>query len=233
MRDAVEANEPLLHQVEESARRGDHDVRRPAQGDLLAMLAHAAVEHGVPDVDVTAVDGDLARDLRRELARRGQDQAGDAGGPRPSRELLKERQHERGGLPGAGLRGGEHVAALERDRHDLALDGRGLGVVFLEHGAHQGLHEAESGERGRRNPLDRLRKQRLARRVLGRVRDRAVGDEGGTSRPAASPKGPAAATIMHETQWITLSRGGARTSAQSEAVLDAAVVQKGATGLLR
>ena len=137
-----------------------------------------------------------------------------AGRRRFRASCCRMRQHERGGLPGAGLRAGEDVAALERDRDDLALDGRGLGVVLLEHGAHQGLHEAESGERRRRDPLDRLRKQRLARRVLGRVRDRAVGDEGGTSRPAASPKGPAAATIMHETQWITLSRGGARTSAR-------------------
>ena len=42
---------------------------------------------------------------------------------------LQRRQGERGGLPGACLRGGNDVTPLQDERDGLALDRRGLGVA--------------------------------------------------------------------------------------------------------
>jgi hypothetical protein len=47
------------------------------------------------------------------------------------REQLQHGQREPGGLAGAGLRGGEKIAARENDRDGLRLDGGGLGVALL------------------------------------------------------------------------------------------------------
>jgi hypothetical protein len=46
-------------------------------------------------------------------------------------EELQHRQREARGLPRAGLRGGEQVAAGENDGDGLGLDGGGLGVALL------------------------------------------------------------------------------------------------------
>ena len=58
---------------------------------------------------------------------------GDARRARAS--CLEDRQHERGGLAGAGLGAREDVAALERAGKHLDLHGRRLGVPLVEDGA--------------------------------------------------------------------------------------------------
>jgi len=58
-------------------------------------------------------------------------------------EQLQDRQREAGGLAGAGLRGGEQVAAGEDDGNGLRLDGRGRGVALLRDSAQQLGLEAE------------------------------------------------------------------------------------------
>jgi len=56
---------------------------------------------------------------------------------------LQHRQREAGGLAGAGLGGGEQIAAGENDGDGLRLDGRGLGVALLGDGAEQLGRKAE------------------------------------------------------------------------------------------
>jgi hypothetical protein len=50
---------------------------------------------------------------------------------------LQDRQHETGGLAGAGLRGAEKVAAGENDGDGLRLDRGGNGVTLLTDSAEQ------------------------------------------------------------------------------------------------
>jgi hypothetical protein len=52
-------------------------------------------------------------------------------------QALQDRQREAGGLAGAGLRGGEQVAAGENDGDGLRLDGGGGGVALLGDSAEQ------------------------------------------------------------------------------------------------
>ena len=47
------------------------------------------------------------------------------------------RQREAGGLAGAGLRAGEHVAAREHGRNGLELDGSGNRIALVGHGTEQ------------------------------------------------------------------------------------------------
>jgi hypothetical protein len=58
-------------------------------------------------------------------------------------QALQDRQGEAGGLAGAGLRGGEQVAADEDDGDGLRLDRRGNGVALLGDSAEQLGLEAE------------------------------------------------------------------------------------------
>jgi hypothetical protein len=60
---------------------------------------------------------------------------------------LQDRQREAGGLPGAGLRGAEEVAAGKDDGDGLRLDGGGLGIALLGYGARKRGRKAEAFER--------------------------------------------------------------------------------------
>jgi hypothetical protein len=53
------------------------------------------------------------------------------------RETLQHRQGEPRRLAGAGLRGGEKIAAGENDRDGLRLNRGGLGVALLGDGLEQ------------------------------------------------------------------------------------------------
>ncbi len=56
---------------------------------------------------------------------------------RGGRETLQHRQHEGGGLAGAGLRAGQQVAAAQHERNRLALHGSGIGVALRRDGTEQ------------------------------------------------------------------------------------------------
>ena len=56
-------------------------------------------------------------------------------GWRSACEPLDDRQHERGGLAGAGLGAGEHVATGQDVGDRFALHGRGVRVALVGHGA--------------------------------------------------------------------------------------------------
>jgi hypothetical protein len=52
-------------------------------------------------------------------------------------EALQHRQDERGRLARPGLGAGQQIATGKDQRNGLALDGRGLGVALLRHGAEE------------------------------------------------------------------------------------------------
>src|SRR5690606_31246551 len=93
-----------------------------------------------PERQVRAVRGDAIRDLRRELAGRRQDQRADAPlarRPRRGREPLEDRQRERGGLAGAGLRAREEITAFEHVRDRGGLNWRRGAVAAVGDGPNQ------------------------------------------------------------------------------------------------
>ena len=96
-------------------------------------------------VDVLAVVADALLDLRGQLTRGGEHQrariARAAGA-----KLLQDGQHEAGGLAGAGLGAGEHVAAREYGGNGFELDGGGNRVALFGHGTEQLGLEPESIE---------------------------------------------------------------------------------------
>jgi hypothetical protein len=148
--DAGQVHRLLADVVEQAAGRGDQDVDLAAQRGVLRVDVDAAEHHHRLDGDVLAVGAHRFLDLRREFARRHQDQAtrpaglGDGGlrGGQP----MQDRQGEAGGLAGAGLRGGEQIAAFQHQRDGLRLDRRRRGVAGFGDGAQQRLGQAEIGE---------------------------------------------------------------------------------------
>ena len=165
--DARQVDRPLADVVEQAAGRGDDDLGAGAQLGGLGLEADAAVDGGRPDRAVLAVGADALLDLDGELAGGDDDEDADrraGGGRRRPAALLRgqvagrlarrpglvedldDRQHEGGGLAGAGLGAGEQVAALEDERDRLALDRGGLRVALVGDGAEQLGRKPESIE---------------------------------------------------------------------------------------
>ena len=61
-------------------------------------------------------------------------------------KVLQDRQRERGGLAGAGLRDAEKIAPRQQRRNGLRLDRRRRAIILCRKGAAQGLGKAEVGE---------------------------------------------------------------------------------------
>ena len=116
--DLAEVGDPLADEVEQPARRRDEDLDPAAEGLDLGIHRDAAVDDGRAERDGAAVGPDALVDLHRELARRDEDQDADRVAGRRERgvgvvpEPVEDRQRERRGLAGAGLGGGEDVAAV-------------------------------------------------------------------------------------------------------------------------
>ena len=152
--DLAEVGRALADEVEQAAGRGDEDLDAGAQLLDLRVERHAAVDHRARAAgDVAAVGLHRLGDLDRELAGRRQDEAADrvAGrrerGVRVGLEAVEDRQRERGGLAGAGLGGGEDVAALEHEGDGPFLDGRGLRVALLGDGLRRRSGESPSSSK--------------------------------------------------------------------------------------
>jgi len=56
---------------------------------------------------------------------------------------LQDRQHERSGLAGTGLRRADEIAACQRERNRFLLDGSGLLVAFFGYRTQQLGREPE------------------------------------------------------------------------------------------
>jgi len=143
----------LLHEIEQSARRGDEYVDALGHRLDLLRLAHAAEDHGVAQALMLAIGRKALADLERELARGRQNE-----GMRRTRcncmlrlaELLQDGQRERRRLACAGLRDAEQIAPFQQAWNRLHLDGRGVGVVF-----------------GRKRAAERLGNSKLGKRRMG------------------------------------------------------------------
>ena len=97
-------------------------------------MADAAENDGVLEAQIAAIGLERVADLDGEFARRREDQHAHAfrrGAHRVVGEVVQDRQAERGGLAGAGLRNAENIPALHDDGDGAGLDRRRRHVVFL------------------------------------------------------------------------------------------------------
>ena len=130
--EAGELQALALDVVHDAARRAHHHMRTSAQ---LAQLHHHALpaihRQHVEAGQVLGVALEGLRDLDRELARGGQHQHLRIA--HAEVEAVQQRQRERGGLAGAGLRFAEEVGAGQQHRDAGGLDrGRGFVANLLE-----------------------------------------------------------------------------------------------------
>ncbi len=71
--DFFELRVALLDEVDQASGRRDHDVHPVAERGGLGVLPDAAEDHRMAEMEEAAVAGEALADLRRELARRGED----------------------------------------------------------------------------------------------------------------------------------------------------------------
>ena len=104
---------PLVHQIHQPSRRGDQNVNALAQRLHLRILPHAAVNDGVFQMQMLAIDLESRGGLIGEFAGRRQHQTSHDRSPgRFCRgELMQDRQRKRGGFARSGLGGAQHIAA--------------------------------------------------------------------------------------------------------------------------
>ena len=137
-----------VEQVEEAPRGGDHDVDRLRRASDLGADVDAADKELRCQVHVRGEQVHVFLDLEGQFPHGLEDQG--AGHPRPGAPTGKpvdHREREGGGLPGAGLRRGQDVPTLERQRDRRLLDRR---------------RRCETGVADR--PLDRLGEPELIER---------------------------------------------------------------------
>ena len=123
MVDAIELGVRVLEMVEQPARRRDEDVDARAKRVLLRPHADAAEDRGRRERRVDGELLELLEDLRGELARGREDQRA-RGAALLLDQVMQDRKQKRRGLAAAGLRAGEQIAAFERGRNGVGLNGR-------------------------------------------------------------------------------------------------------------
>ena len=125
--------------IEQASGRADDDVDTAAKGVLLRAHADTA-EHGRGgDRRVRREIVHVGKHLRRELARRRQDQRARRSA-RLAHQLMQDRQDKRRGLPGSRHRGGQQVAAFERRWNRVGLNRRRAAVSeVLESALERGM----------------------------------------------------------------------------------------------
>ena len=132
---AIEQDLAPLEQVHQAAGRGDQHV--DALFQRLDLIAHldAANQQSHRKLVIFAVFLEILGHLRRQLARRLQNQAarhqraGAAMG-----QYVDHRQHETGGLARAGLRDADNILHHQHRRNRLRLDGCRRVVTGFGHG---------------------------------------------------------------------------------------------------
>ena len=138
--DRIEADNVLIHQIQQPARRGHEEVHALVHGLLLSVLPHAPKDDRVRKVQILAVGGDAVADLRGQLAGRRENEhprLPDGRRQWVTVEILQQGQREGRRLARAGLGAPEQVLAREQMRNALRLHRRRTGVTRFTHRALQ------------------------------------------------------------------------------------------------
>jgi hypothetical protein len=128
--DARQQELAALEMIEQPARRADEHVDAARDLGILVAERDAADQERDRQSMIDAVLVEALFHLRREFARRLEDErAGHAGPGATAFELCEHGKHERSRLARSGLRDAENVAASEHVRNGLSLNRRRLGVT--------------------------------------------------------------------------------------------------------
>jgi hypothetical protein len=122
--DVVEPGVRRLEVIQQSPGRGDQHIDTGAHRVLLWRHSDTTIDRGGRDRRVHRHRIERRQYLRRQLAGRCDDQRARLS-TRPVDQLMKNRQHKRRRLAASRHRAREHVAALERRRYRLGLNGCG------------------------------------------------------------------------------------------------------------
>ena len=110
--------------VAETAGGSDHHFGPGLDVAQLPVFSQAAHDNGGADARAFGELFERYIDLDREFPRRAEDEDFDGFAAGNSGEGLNDGDGEREGFAGAGLCGGDHVAAFQQWRNRLGLDGR-------------------------------------------------------------------------------------------------------------
>ncbi len=141
----LEREQALAHEVEETARRADDDLRAGLELLDLPLVRLAAVDGDDRGGAVLGGDLEVLGDLDGELARRHDHERLHAG-LRGEAEPLDEREAEAEGLAGARLGLADDVLAGERQGDGLLLDGEGFEDPVVGQRLHHVLVDVQFGE---------------------------------------------------------------------------------------
>ncbi len=151
-----QVDQSLLHEVNKAARRGDQNVNAAVQCLDLMELADAAEDDGVRKTSMPAIGRKTLSDLRRQFARRAENQHAWQGRPAPSlvdgllQHAMQDGQREGRGFSCAGLGAAKHILARHDDWHGLGLNGRWCEVALFNEGLEQNFVQANFCKGGRR-----------------------------------------------------------------------------------
>ena len=146
--DLVEVDLAPLDQVGEPTRARDEHVDAAAQRLELRTEADAAVDRGDAELARAAEPLELTADLRRELARRDEDESTRADAARALPDACDERDAEGDGLARPGRRAAAQVAAGETVGDGHGLDVERVDETVRVEGADEVGRDAEVGEGG-------------------------------------------------------------------------------------
>ena len=133
-------------QVQQAAGRRDQQVEPlVAKHALLRRDRHAAEHHADAQVGEARVIARVGLDLRGELACRGEHQSPQALGA--VQQAREDRQDERRGLAGAGLRRADQIMAGEDEWNRARLNGHRVAITGGANAAKNGSGEPEGCER--------------------------------------------------------------------------------------
>ena len=122
MLDVPQPRVARAHVIHQPAGRRDDDVDAAAERVFLRPHADAPVDRRSRDRRVDGERVEVVQNLGRQLSGRSQDERLRRP-PRPVDQSVNDGQQERGGLAASRLRARHHVAAVERRRNGLALNG--------------------------------------------------------------------------------------------------------------
>ena len=115
VREVAQVHVALAHKVQQAAGGGGHQIRALAQGIDLGLLAHAAKNNGVPQLEVAPVGGNTLVNLQGQLPGGRQNKHANgtrSAGFRDVHQVLQNGKGEGGGFSGSGLRRAQQVSAL-------------------------------------------------------------------------------------------------------------------------
>ena len=142
--DTGEQQLAALEMVEQPSRRGDQHVCATVELALLIVEGHAADQEGDVQLVVERILDEILLDLRREFARRLEDQrTGHAGTGATALEERQHRQHKGGGLAGARLGDTDDVTAGNSVRNGFRLDRRRNSIAGRFNGRHYAGAQSE------------------------------------------------------------------------------------------